>query len=43
MNKVPAIMTVAQKGSEFVRQIAPRQGDILLPKSTAHSSAQVAA
>src|SRR5579875_3737345 len=36
-DKVPAIMTVARKGYEFVREIAPREGDILLPKK--HPSA----
>ena len=35
--KVPALMTVAAKGYEFVREIAPREGDILLPKK--HPSA----
>ena len=35
--KVPALMTVAAKGYEFVRETAPREGDILLPKK--HPSA----
>lgn len=35
--KVPALMTVAAKGYEFVREVAPREGDILLPKK--HPSA----
>jgi nicotinamidase-related amidase len=35
--KVPAIMTVAQKGYEFVAEVAPREGDILIPKK--HPSA----
>jgi maleamate amidohydrolase len=35
--KVPAIMNIADKGYEFVAQIAPREGDILLPKK--HPSA----
>ena len=35
--KVPALMTVAARGYEFVREIAPREGDILLPKK--HPSA----
>lgn len=35
--KVPAIMDIADKGYEFVAQIAPREGDILLPKK--HPSA----
>jgi nicotinamidase-related amidase len=35
--KVPAIMGVAQKGYEFVAEIAPREGDILIPKK--HPSA----
>lgn len=30
--KVPSIMDVAEKGYEFVADIAPQQGDILLPK-----------
>ena len=35
--KVPAIMTVAEKGYEFVAEVAPREGDILIPKK--HPSA----
>jgi maleamate amidohydrolase len=35
--KVPAIMDIAQKGYEFVAEIAPRDGDVLLPKK--HPSA----
>lgn len=35
--KVPAIMTVAPKGYEFVAELAPREGDILIPKK--HPSA----
>jgi nicotinamidase-related amidase len=35
--KVPAIMGVAQKGYEFVAEVAPREGDILIPKK--HPSA----
>ena len=35
--KIPAIMNVAQKGYEFVAEIAPREGDILIPKK--HPSA----
>jgi len=31
-DKVPALMRVAAKGYEFVPQIAPAEGDILLPK-----------
>lgn len=30
--KVPSIMTVPDVGYEFVREIAPRDGDILIPK-----------
>lgn len=30
--KVPAIMDVAQRGYEFVRQVAPTEQDVLLPK-----------
>jgi nicotinamidase-related amidase len=30
--KVPAIMTIADKGYEFVAEVAPREGDILVPK-----------
>jgi nicotinamidase-related amidase len=36
-DKVPAIMTVAAKGYEFVAEVAPRENDILLPKK--HPSA----
>lgn len=36
-DKVPAIMTVAGRGYDFVDEIAPREGDILLPKK--HPSA----
>lgn len=35
--KVPTIMDIAQKGYEFVAEIAPREGDVLLPKK--HPSA----
>ena len=35
--KVPAIMNIAAKGYEFVAEIAPREGDVLLPKK--HPSA----
>ena len=35
--KVPAIMGVAQKGYDFVAEVAPRDGDILIPKK--HPSA----
>lgn len=35
--KVPAIMNIASKGYEFVEEIAPRDGDVLLPKK--HPSA----
>jgi nicotinamidase-related amidase len=35
--KVPAIMTVPARGYEFVREIAPRDGDVLVPKK--HPSA----
>ena len=35
--KVPALMTVARRGYDFVAEIAPRDGDILLPKK--HPSA----
>lgn len=35
--KVPALMTIAAKGYEFVAEIAPREGDVLLPKK--HPSA----
>ncbi len=33
-DKVPAIMTVAAKGYEFVAEVAPRANDILLPEET---------
>jgi maleamate amidohydrolase len=36
-DKVPAIMGVAARGYEFVADIAPREGDVLLPKK--HPSA----
>ena len=36
-DKVPALMTVASKGYEFVAEVAPRGDDILLPKK--HPSA----
>lgn len=35
--KVPAIMGIAAKGYEFVRELAPVEGDVLLPKK--HPSA----
>lgn len=35
--KVPALMTVAAKGYEFVPEVAPLDGDVLLPKK--HPSA----
>jgi len=35
--KVPAIMNVAERGYDFLPEIAPREGDILLPKK--HPSA----
>ena len=35
--KVPAIMNIAARGYDFVEEIAPREGDILLPKK--HPSA----
>lgn len=35
--KNPALMQVAQKGYEFVAEVAPREGDVLLPKK--HPSA----
>lgn len=35
--KVPAIMNIPAKGYEFVREVAPQEGDILLPKK--HPSA----
>lgn len=36
-DKVPAIMNVAGRGYDFVEEVAPREGDILLPKK--HPSA----
>jgi maleamate amidohydrolase len=36
-DKVPAIMNIAQKGYEFVAEVAPGESDILLPKK--HPSA----
>ena len=36
-DKVPAIMTIARRGYDFVAEVAPREGDILLPKK--HPSA----
>lgn len=36
-DKVPAIMNVASRGYDFVEEVAPREGDILLPKK--HPSA----
>ncbi len=35
--KIPAIMTIPQKGYEFVAEIAPVDGDVLIPKK--HPSA----
>jgi len=35
--KVPAIMNIAARGYEFVTEVAPREGDVLLPKK--HPSA----
>jgi maleamate amidohydrolase len=35
--KVPAIMDIPEKGYEFVAEIAPREGDVLIPKK--HPSA----
>jgi maleamate amidohydrolase len=35
--KVPTIMNIAAKGYEFVTQVAPREGDVLVPKK--HPSA----
>jgi len=35
--KIPAIMNIAEKGYEFVAEVAPREGDVLLPKK--HPSA----
>ena len=31
-DKVPGVMTIAAPGYEFVREVAPRPGDILIPK-----------
>ncbi|MCK5551610.1 MAG: isochorismatase family protein [Deltaproteobacteria bacterium] len=31
-DKVPSIMTIPEKGYEFVKEIAPQEGDILIPK-----------
>ena len=36
-DKVPAIMNVTSRGYDFVEEVAPREGDILLPKK--HPSA----
>lgn len=30
--KVPGIMSIPEKGYEFVAEVAPREGDVLLPK-----------
>ena len=35
--KIPAIMNIPQKGYEFVAEVAPREGDVLIPKK--HPSA----
>ena len=35
--KVPAIMGIAQRGYDFVAEVAPRSGDVLIPKK--HPSA----
>lgn len=35
--KVPAIMNIAARGYDFVAEVAPREGDVLLPKK--HPSA----
>ncbi|MGB8432682.1 MAG: isochorismatase family protein [Burkholderiales bacterium] len=35
--KVPAIMNISEKGYEFPPEIAPREGDVLIPKE--HPSA----
>ena len=35
--KVPSIMTIPEKGYEFVAEVAPRDGDVLIPKK--HPSA----
>lgn len=31
-DKVPSIMTVSERGYDFVDEVSPREGDILLPK-----------
>jgi maleamate amidohydrolase len=31
-DKVPSIMTIPEKGYEFVKEIAPQEGDVLIPK-----------
>ncbi len=36
-DKIPALMTVSSRGYDFVEEIAPQEGDILLPKK--HPSA----
>ena len=36
-DKVPALMTVARRGYDFVAEVAPQDGDVLLPKK--HPSA----
>jgi nicotinamidase-related amidase len=36
-DKIPALMTVSQRGYDFVEEIAPKDGEILLPKK--HPSA----
>jgi nicotinamidase-related amidase len=36
-DKIPALMTVSSRGYDFVEEIAPNEGDILLPKK--HPSA----
>ena len=36
-DKVPAIMGVAARGYDFVAEVAPREGDVLVPKK--HPSA----
>ena len=36
-DKVPALMTVARRGYDFVAEVAPAEGDVLLPKK--HPSA----